>query len=244
LLVLAPGASGALEQSGAACPSSTKPAVVTAVDATGDLVLADGSVLRLAALAVASPDEKARTAFAVHLREAVAGREVVVAMGEPASDRYGRLAGIVTIAGAAESIQQRLLHEGLAVARPEPGYLGCMDGLLAAERPARDARRGLWARLPLDAHDAAAVSAQNGRFTIIAGRIVGVGQGRTLDYLNFGRAIRHDTTLRLGRESRAALEASGVTLDSLAGRQVSARGVVFEAGGPAIDIRDIEQFER
>ncbi|WP_210255145.1 nuclease [Ancylobacter pratisalsi] len=230
------------------CPSSfSDPVLVKEINGLGDIVLADGRTLRLAAVTVASREARDVAIFNAMLKREVAGRAIVFASVTDEPARYGRLAGLVRLAedegSMKPSLQERALSEGVAVGVPETGYLGCMERLLLAERPARVGRRGLWRRLPLDARDADAVRAQIGRFTIVAGRITGVGNGRAVDYLNFGRVWRQDTTLRLTGEARAKLEQTDVTTGTLAGQMVTARGVVFEAGGPAIDIRWVEQLQ-
>ena len=242
LVTVAPSPSRAEER----CPASADPPVrVAAVDRFGDLVLADGATIRLAALS--APDDatnEARRAEA--LREAALGRDVVLARAGAARDRYGRIAALARIEGRETepaTLQAVLLREGLALAQPEAGFLGCMGELLAMEAPARAARRGLWAELPVAARDEARASAREGRFTILAGRVLSVGNGRSVDYLNFGPVWRQDSTVRLEKPVRAALERAGVPLESLRGRRLAVRGVVVEAGGPAIDVRWIEQLE-
>ncbi|MCS0504834.1 thermonuclease family protein [Ancylobacter mangrovi] len=233
---------------GTSCPAAYgAPVRVSGVNDFGDLLLADGRTLRLAALVVASGEPSARAEFRAMLIREAAGREIEIASASPAPDRYGRLVGLARLPGhddaGAAGLQRRALGEGVAVALPEPGYLGCMAALLEAEGPARVARRGLWRNLPIDARDKDALRAQAGHFTILEGRVAGVGNGRAVDYLNFGRVWRQDATLRMTHDSRAALEDTGVAVGDLAGRVVMARGVVFEAGGPAIDIRWAEQVE-
>lgn len=228
---------------GEKCPDNfAAPVRVVAVDGFGDLALADGSTVRLAGLSASGGDaaELRRTAA---LREAALGRDAVLARAEEGKDRYGRSAALVRIADQTTTLQAALLGEGLALARPEPGYLGCMDALLAAEAPARRGRRGLWAELPVAARDEASAGARVGQFTILAGRVLSVGNGKQVDYLNFGPVWRQDSTVRLGKPVRAALAQAGVPLESLSGQWLAVRGVVVEAGGPAIDVRWIEQLE-
>lgn len=228
---------------GEPCPDNfAPPRRVAAVDGFGDLVLADGSAVRLAGLAAPGGNaaETRRTAL---LREAVLGRDVTLARANDRTDRYGRIDALVQVAGEPATLQAMLLGAGLALARPEPGYLGCMDGLLAAEAPARRGRRGLWAELPVAARNEASAGARVGQFTILAGRVLSVGNGRQVDYLNFGPVWRQDSTVRLGKPVRAALEQAGVPFESLSGRWLAVRGVVVEVGGPAIDVRWIEQLE-
>lgn len=228
---------------GEPCPDNFAPLVrVAAVDGFGDLVLADGSTVRLAGLAAPGGNaaELRRTAA---LREAALGRDVVLARAEEGKDRYGRIAALVRIADQTATLQAMLLGAGLALARPEPGYLGCMDALLAAEAPARRGGRGLWAGLPVAARDEASAGARVGQFTILAGRVLSIGNGKQVDYLNFGPVWRQDSTVRLEKPVRAALEQAGVPLESLSGQWLAVRGVVVEAGGPAIDVQWIEQLE-
>jgi len=140
-------------------------------------------------------------------------------------------------------LQHEVLARGLALAQPEEGTLGCMGELLKAEAPARAKKLGAWAGMPLVARNIAGLSARQGRFTILTGRVRSVGKGRGVDYLNFGSIWRQDMTVRLDSRARAAFEQAGMTLESFTGRQITVRGAVFEAGGPAIDVRWIEQIE-
>ena len=212
---------------------------VAGLEPGGDLRLADGPVLRLAGLSLAGASGE--PALRAALEEIALGRDIEFATA--GKDRYGRLVVIVRPAGGAATLQDELLARGVAAARPEKEVLGCMPAWLDHERPARDAGRGIWAELPLDARDIAAIRAREGRFTIVAGRVRSVGNGRRVDYLNFGPVWRQDMTGRLEKPVRIALEARGTTLADLAGRYMAMRGTVLEAGGPAFDIVWTEQIE-
>lgn len=219
---------------------------VADVTASGDLVLDDGSVLRPAGLAGGGAGTTVSWRLALVAR--IAGREIAFAAG-PARDRYGRRAALIADPGAtavaeeAPTLQQALLREGLALARPEDAVLACLPAWLAAEAEARRDRRGLWRQLPLAAANIAALRAQQGRFTIVAGHILDVGKTARVDYLNFGRVWRQDMTGRVEAEGQASLAARGLASADLAGRLVRLRGTLFEAGGPAITVRRAEQIE-
>ncbi len=224
-----------------ACPElSPARARVASVSPAGDLVLADGTVLRLAGLAGGGAG--AEVGWRPELARRVAGRDIAFAAG-PVRDRYGRRAALARGEGEAGTLQQALLAEGLALARPEQAFLGCLPGWLEAEASARREKRGIWRALPLDARDIKALRAQQGRFTIVAGHILDVGKTNRVDYLNFGRVWRQDMTGRVETEGRSALEARGLDVARLAGRWVRLRGTVFEAGGPAITLRRAEQID-
>lgn len=226
------------------CPDAFAPAGrIAAVEPGGDLRLAEGGVLRLAGLSRAGAAEG--PGFRAALAELTVGREVELAPAGP-PDRYGRRAGVLRIAGAAapaqRSLQETLLARGLLALRPEAGVRGCLARWRAAEADARRARLGIWRALPLPARDVAAIRARQGLFTIVEGRILSVGNRRTLDYLNFGPVWRQDMTGQVTRAARDALEAAGTPATALAGRRVTLRGTVFEAGGPAIEIVLAEQI--
>lgn len=236
LAALFPAAAGAAD-----CPTAFDTSVVArGLDAHGDIALADGRTIRLAALAdiTASPDPARRAA----LDRLVAGRTLTLAIADSTPDRYGRLAALARLPDG-KLLQQAALEEGLAVARPEAGYIGCMPALIAAEQPARTAGLGVWARLPLKAAPPEALASAAGHFSVVTGRVLTVGSTRRLDYLNFGPVWRQDTTVRVDESGRAALQAHGLDVASLAGREVMLRGDVDLVDGPLIDLRWAEQME-
>ncbi|MFK8253286.1 thermonuclease family protein [Ancylobacter terrae] len=211
----------------------------------GELGLADGRTVRLAAVSLDSADPDHAGALATALRELALGRDITVAMPAETLDRHGRLGGLVTFAGKdGETLQATLAGLGLALARPEEGFLYCLDDIHAQERLARAAGYGLWERGGLDAADVGAIRGRSGHFAVIEGRIHDIGEGRSLRFLNFGPVWRHDLTVRIPRESDPAFVAAGIDASALAGQRVRVRGVVFEAGGPAIDVRWPAQIER
>ncbi|MFT0860708.1 thermonuclease family protein [Ancylobacter sp. G4_0304] len=225
------------------CPDDYRPlGRIAAVTGAGELVLEDSRLVRLAAVDAAGGE----AAMVASLTRTAPGRMASLASAHEGTDRHGRTAGLVRLEAeggqGALDVQAALLADGLAVARPEAGFLGCMTALATAERPARLARLGLWARLPIPAHDLAALEARRGRFTILAGRVLTVGTGRAVDYLNFGAVWRKDATVRLEKDIGRALTQRGIALADVAGRRIAVRGAVVEDGGPAIDIRWIEQI--
>lgn len=224
------------------CPEDYAPAGrVKAAGATGDITLEDGRIIRLAGIAFHT-GEAGTTDPPTHAMSFLSGRDLDITRATP--DRHGRLEAMARLHESEQSVQEFLLGKGLAIARPQAGWLGCMPALLAAEREARTARRGLWAStLPLTTTDEAAIRDQLGRFTIMEGRVLTVGKRRAVDYLNFGRIWRQDTTVRLENTAREALKARGIDPAGFAGRTVTVRGTVLEAGGPAMNVRWIEQIE-
>ncbi|MBS7534180.1 thermonuclease family protein [Ancylobacter sonchi] len=223
------------------CPTDFDTTVAArGLDGHGDIALADGRTLRLAALAdIGTAADPARRAA---LKALVAGRRLDLASADSTPDRYGRLAALARLPDG-RLVQEAMLAEGLAVARPEAGYLGCMPGLLAAERPARAARLGVWAQWPLKAEPPAALAQAAGHFSVVTGRVRTVGSTRRVDYLNFGPVWRQDTTVKVDSSVRPALAARGLAPAGLAGREITLRGTVDLVDGPVIDLRWAEQVD-
>lgn len=239
VLALAPAA-----HAGACAPAAVEHGEIAGLAGGGDLRLIDGRVVRLAAIATDFGNEDHAEALRTALGEMAVGRRVEIASAGAHADRYGRIAGMVRVEGMAEgeTLQDALVGLGLAVAWPEDGYVPCAAALGDAEEAARAASLGLWAVLPADGADPDAVRRMTGRLGVVEGRIFAAGSGRNSDYLNFGRIWREDVTVRIPRRAKARFVEAGLTPESLARRRVLVRGVIFEAGGPAMELRWPEQL--
>ncbi|MFG1400750.1 hypothetical protein [Xanthobacter sediminis] len=189
------------------------------------------------------PEAAARAAI-----DAVGGQEIT--FSRVGMDRHGRLTGAARVAGAdgpEADIATRLVAAGAAYASADAA---CALSLAAAERAARAARRGLWAR------PGAVAAAENeeemgrhlGLHAVAEGRIKAVGGRRETTYLNFGEIWRRDFTVLVPTRDFAIIfghgAGSGHDPDTLRGERVRARGVVREQGGPAIMVRSPAGIER
>jgi micrococcal nuclease len=126
----------------------------------GDLLrLADGRAVRLAGIRVPAGDaedpsaarfaEKARAA----LRRLLESQAITLGLAEAPYDRYGRLVAQIE-RGDGPWLQGALLERGLAQVQTRPGEAARAAAMLALERSARAAGRGLGAEpafMPLDA---------------------------------------------------------------------------------------------
>ena len=152
------------------------------------LLLADGRELRLAAIEVT---DASRAAL-----QNLAGTNVLRLEGASADrDRYGRLVVFAFAADSRQSLQQALLEQGQARVSARVGNKACADALLAAERAAREAHRGLWADpnfAPLSSENHARLRAERGHFTLIEGKVLSVRESGGTLYVNFGRRWTRD----------------------------------------------------
>jgi micrococcal nuclease len=180
------------------------------------------------------------------LRALVLGKSIELRFGAGArTDRYGRLqAHALVIEGgdARRWVQGLLLQQGLARAYAlAGGRSSCGMELLAAERPARETRLGLWADAAYQARAAdrpAELLRYRATFQIIEGQIVRVGQTRGSLYLNFDRNWRRGFSVSLRRADLEELLGSYAGHPkSLEGRTVRVRGWIEQRGrAPVIDL--------
>ncbi|MEJ0013898.1 MAG: thermonuclease family protein [Bauldia sp.] len=237
----------------AECPAAgSDTAVVAEVIDGATLRLADGAEIRLAGIeaparplalaagAAWSAGEAARAALA----QLAAGKSVALAEAGDAPDRYGRAHAYAFLADG-RALAEALIGEGYARARWFPNENGCFPAFLAAEKAARQAKRGLWGQpeyATLEANDPS-LGTRNGLYHLVEGRVVSVGHGSRMIFLDFGHDIRRDFTVMVSPAVGEALAAAGRPVDGFAERRVRVRGVIEESNGPAIRLNDPAEIE-
>lgn len=138
-----------------------------------------------------------------------------------------------------------LLEEGLARFRPDASAAPCARDYLAAEAPAREAERGLWAdpaMRPLDAARGAALLQRKG-IVAVEGRISSFGESRGAIYLNFGQKRAEDFAVVISRRNLAMFQASGIEPRTLIGRRARVRGLIETSFGPRMEISAPAEIE-
>ena len=223
---------------------------------TGEFLLGDGSKVRIAGLMwpqvgpgdqeLAGNSEQVLAAKSFMERLGALSRtgEVLIAQGSGSIDRWGRASVHVVMAGTLGA--ELALAAGLATLRPGDVSAPCRRALQAVEAGARDARRGLWAspHAVLDAIKHADILPRQGRYTIVEGRVRGLGETSARVYLNFGTIRSENFSIAIPKGALRRFEASGMRWTSLEGRRVRVRGVVLDRGGPLIEISGPDELER
>jgi micrococcal nuclease len=215
------------------------------------VALDDGRELRLVgALAPRASDADADTgawpaeaAVTEGLRALVLGKSIELRLGAgERADRYGRLqAHAFLMEGDGRRwVQGVLLQQGLARAYALAGGRSCSAELLAAERPAREARLGLWAEAAYQVRAAdkpAELLRYRATFQIVEGVVARVGQSRGSIYLNFDRTWRRGFSVALRRDDASLLGAYAGNPKALEGRSVRVRGWIEQRGAaPVVDV--------
>jgi micrococcal nuclease len=221
--------------------------VVTAVTDGETVRLNDGTTLRL--INALAPRDAPALAAATRawLEDTLLGSAVWFGHGGRQEDRHGRLlVHLFRDVGEGSWIQGEMVDRGLARVYSFADNRACVGELLAREVKARQMRRGLWAHgygaiLPAEPPDMAL--AQAGRFAIVEGTVLSVGERRLRTYLNFGTYWNVDfTVIVLGRD-RDRIAESGMNLGELAERRIRVRGWILDDRGPAMTVTHPEKIE-
>lgn len=234
--------------------------VVTEISGGETLVLDDGRAIRLMGVlgpkrASQGPGSEARAAMETALAGMTLGRQVSLRTGQRKRDRYGRLLAhvmLVADSGSEEWVQGRLVSDGLArVISFEDNRL-CTSELLALEKEARLASKGLWGNgffsvRPAMAEDLLYRLAQS--YEIVEGLVVDVAAVKGRTYLNFGKDWKRDFTAFIPAKTAGMFDPDAqdlegaITLAELAGKQIRVRGWLRNYNGPSITISHPEQIE-
>lgn len=232
------------------CAGTAQRDRIAGVDGRGEIALASGRRVRLADVRLAEratgSQGEARPAPETWLAS-LAGREVDATEAGP-PDRWGRVpASLALLEGATPiDLSEFLVAEGWALVDPGERDALCRPDLLAVERRARAGRLGLWreGRWPLPAAEPDALKAEAGRFVVVEGRVVSVGERKERTYLNFGRDFARDFAVVIPRRLWAAMKRGGVAAVDLKGRSVRVRGIVELRRGPSIELVSDAMLER
>ena len=224
---------------GACRPTPIGTATVAAVRDGRTLSLKNGRTLRLAGIIV--------TADARATLQRIAGGKIL-RLGKlvPDRDRYGRLVALAFAGDSRQSLQQALLAAGDARVGPHVADMACARALLAIEKAARTARRGLWADprfLPINASNIGRLRAERGKFVLVEGKVLSVHATSGTIYLNFGRRWTRDFSVIILRRQRRNFAAAGIDPMQLRGRTLLVRGFVEMRRGPIIEAEAPEQLE-
>jgi endonuclease YncB( thermonuclease family) len=225
--------------------------VVAAVLDGDTLQLADGQILRLAAIAAPKPASGANARDAEAASQALAalagGQQVELFYGGRHTDRHGRLLAHVRLIeadGAAGAwLQGELLTRGLARVSTTPDSCALAPEMLALESEARAAGRGLWAVAAYRIRTPEDVAAVPDSFQIVEGVVLASGSSGGRLYLNFGADRARDFTLALDTAARRLFREAGIDPAALVGRRIRVRGWVRWFDGPRIDLTHPEQME-
>jgi hypothetical protein len=246
--LLAAALPGDAQEGDARCsPEGAEPVRVVAIDENFDVALSTGAIATIPGLEFEKSDEARRTILAW-----TSAAETHVRMLGLKPDRWGRrIAAVYTkdagsVGAPLLAVGERAIESGLALYRPDSEARACRSQLLAAEERARNARTGIWAdpnRRPLAGSDAKAIASAPDGFTLVEGRISGIGDASGRVYLNFGKIRSVDLAIVVLKRNIPIFESRGVALQNLVGRRIRVRGLLDRRFGPVMEIADPDALE-
>jgi hypothetical protein len=195
---------------------------VERVSVDGDITLTDQRRLRLAGLHLLKPETVSRVK---------PGDHISIGLLDQMKDRWSRYPALVFIGddGKQEWLQQRLIRDGAALARPEESIRGCWPLLVAAEKN-------------LSAVEGVA-KADGGRFARIEGRVQRVSDGRTAKFIGLvGKNGERIAGMILKRHLKRFSD-NGVDVEKLRGQIIQIRGVRNIRNATIIALTSVDQIE-
>lgn len=207
----------------------------------GELILSSGRRAVLSDLRW--PDEPVIEAQARSWLESFRGAPLLLRERGP-EDRWGRhrVDGIAAMAEPVD-LAGGLIDAGLAHAAAGEADSLCRPALRALEAAPRAAGRGVWAGGTIAAADAAMLVGRAGRFAVVEGRILSVGERPGRTYLDFVRRGEQGLTVTVQKRTWRILAEHGLSAATLRGRLVRIRGMVETGRGPVIDLAGAEDIE-
>ena len=248
-LIVLPGAAAQTEPLLAGLEDGGRASVAGIVD--GDtLLLDDGRELRLVGLQAPKlpldrpgfPTWPLADEAKAALGALALGRTVELRFGGRRGDRHGRvLAHLVRDDGL--WLQGELLRRGLARVYSFADNRALVADMLALERDARGAGRGIWAEPYYGVRDPQEAGRHIGTFQLVEGSALDVAVVRGRAYINFGADWRSDFTATLAPAVVRAFAAESLDPARYEGRRLRIRGWLKSFNGPMIEITHPEQIE-
>jgi endonuclease YncB( thermonuclease family) len=170
------------------------------------------------------------------------GQSLKLFAGGATIDRHGRtLAQLERDDGV--WIQAALVRAGLARVYSFPDDRALVAELLAYEREARAAARGIWADSFYRVRDSTELGKATDSFQLVEGRVVTAAKPKSRLYLNFGADWKTDFTVAIDAKALRLFKAAGLDPMTWEGRRLRVRGWIKSFNGPLIDVTHPEQIE-
>jgi micrococcal nuclease len=176
------------------------------------------------------------------LESLFAGKPVTLHYGGAREDRHGRLLAHITDGTGTLWAQGEMLKAGLARVYSFADNRAVVADMLALEREARAARRGIWRDPYYRIRKPEETSRDIETFQIVEGRVLQAATTRDRAYLNFGPDYRTDFTVAIARRD-LKLFGRGFDPKAFEGKTIRVRGWVKSLNGPMIEATHPEQIE-
>ena len=176
------------------------------------------------------------------LEALILGKTVTLSYGGRRMDRHGR--ALAHLHGPQGGwIQGEMLRLGLARVYSFHDNTALVDDMLALEREARGARRGIWAHRYYRVLNATETPKFIDTFRLVEGRILDAARVRGRMYLNFGEDWRSDFTVTMSPRDMKRFTGALAEPSHWKGRRIRVRGWLKVFNGPMIEATHPQQIE-
>lgn len=176
------------------------------------------------------------------LENMILGHTVELGFGGARMDRYRRLLAHLTRDDGLW-VQGAMLEAGMARVYSFADNRARIADMLARERDARAARRGIWSDPYYAIRTPETAAKHINSFEIVEGTVLAVAVVSGRAYLNFGDNWRTDFTVTLSSKTVRQFIQDGAPPDRYKGRRVRVRGWLQSRDGPMIEATHPEQIE-
>ncbi len=236
----------------AAAPAMQPDHVRVKMVTDGDtLVLEDGAIVRL--VGIQAPKlplgrkqfkawplaEEAREALVALTQD----RTVQPGFGGARADRHGRVLAHLYRQPDGLWLQGEMLRLGLARVYTFSDNIALSADMLALEREARAAKRGIWADEFYAVRSPDVLAGLQDSFQLVQGKVHTFAKISDYMFLNFGADYKTDFTVVIDRKDWPRFTAGLVDLQSSPGKILRVRGWLENWNGPMIRVTHPEQIE-
>jgi micrococcal nuclease len=177
------------------------------------------------------------------LETLVQGKTIGLGYGGLEIDRNGRTLAHLYVDENGAWIQGRMISTGMARVYTWSDNRSCAAELLAHEREARSAQRGIWALPFYRVRKPTELDNEIDTFQVVEGRVVSADEVRGRVFLNFGPDYRTDFTVTIAPQDMKFFNSVGFDPRTLESKIIRVRGWVSLQNGPEIEVTHPEQIE-
>lgn len=177
------------------------------------------------------------------LENLLQGQTVGLGYGGLKIDRNGRVLAHLYVDGTAVWVQGAVVAAGMARVYTWSDNRSCAAELLARERDARAAQRGIWALQFYGIRKPTELENEVDTFQLVEGRVVSAAEVRGRLFMNFGQDYKTDFTVTVASQDVKSFRSAAFNPATMPGKTVRVRGWISLQNGPEIEATHPEQIE-
>lgn len=173
-------------------------------------------------------------------RKLVEGKLIRIEFDLEKTDRYGRILGYCFFEDT--FVNARLIEQGYAVLSTRPPNVKYVEIFVAAQKKAREAKKGLWGSFPVINHSQAGEYINQIRS--VEGVVLSSYKSKKCVFLNFGQNYRKDFSVVIFNNTLDAFSRKGIDpLNFYNQKKIRVTGKIREYNGPEVIVNSPYEIE-